>query len=584
MSGIIYLDYAATTPLDPDVARAMQEVMAHAGHYGNAASITHAPGRRAAARVEEARAQVAALIGAAPEEIVFTSGATESNNLAILGVARANADRGRHIITSRIEHKAVLDPCRQLEREGFAVTRLTPDTSGRISVEAVRDALRPETVLVSVMHVNNETGVVQDIRGIGELCRERGVTFHTDAAQAVGKLPVNVGELPVDLLAFTAHKLYGPQGIGALYVRPSARPRLRPILFGGGQERGLRPGTLPLHQIVGFGAACELAGRYLESEPARLAQLRDRLWAGIAAIGHVHLNGQAAARVPDILNVSFEGVEGESLVMRLGSLALTTGSACNSASGEPSYVLRALGRSSQLAQSSLRLSLGRGTTERHVDDAVAAIRSAVTRLREVSPASPDCLGGVATVSHGSATASICARMPADGGSSASPQTDVHGAAGASAKTGEGASGADLASSTSATGKPISSEARDVQDPLSAMARHYFDALPAAGAPAEAPGTRIVRGEAGSAADGTWVRFHLIPDDGVVRMALFQAYGCPHTLAVAAWLATQLPGRPRDDAVPGTPAAWMDRMQVPIEKLGRLLVVEDALRAALRNWE
>ncbi len=282
----IYLDYAATTPVDPAVATAMFACLTEGGDFGNASSATHVFGRRAAARVETARAQVAALIGAELDEITFTSGATESNNLAILGVARANAHRGRHVITTRIEHKAVLDPCKRLERDGFAVTYLTPDRQGRIDPEAVRAALRPDTVLVSVMYVNNEIGVINDVGAIGALCRDRGVAFHTDAAQAAGKIPIDVRTLPVDFLSFNAHKIYGPKGIGALYTRRASRPLLQPVLFGGGQERGLRPGTLPTHQIVGFGIACELAAAGLGAERARMTALRERLWGGLAGWRH----------------------------------------------------------------------------------------------------------------------------------------------------------------------------------------------------------------------------------------------------------------------------------------------------------
>ncbi len=383
----IYLDYAATTPVDPAVAAAMAECLTAAGDFGNASSATHVFGRRAAARIELARAQVAALIGAEPDEITFTSGATESNNLTILGVARANADRGRHIITTRIEHKAVLDPCKRLEREGFTVTYLTPDRQGRVDTEAVRGALRPDTVLVSIMYVNNEVGVMQNVGAIGAMCRDSGIAFHTDAAQAVGKIPIDVRSLAVDFMSFTAHKLYGPKGVGALYARRASRPLLQPLTFGGGQERGLRPGTLPTHQIVGLGAACELAGRQVESDQQRLTDLRERLWAGLGSLDGVHLNAAGASRVPGILNVSFEGIEGESLVMALADLALSTGSACNSASAEPSYVLRSLGRDTQLAQSSLRFTVGRFTTVADVDFAVESVRREVTRLRALSPAS-----------------------------------------------------------------------------------------------------------------------------------------------------------------------------------------------------
>jgi cysteine desulfurase len=488
----VYLDYAATTPVDSVVATEMAACLTESGDFGNASS-THVFGRRAAARIETARTQVAALIGAEPDEITFTSGATESNNLAVLGVARANADRGRHIVTTRIEHKAVLDPCKRLEREGFTVTYLTPDRQGRIDPEIVRAALRPDTVLVSIMYVNNEIGVMQDIGAIGALCRDRGVAFHTDAAQAVGKIPVDLRNLPVDFLSFTAHKIYGPKGVGALYARRASRPLLQPVSFGGGQERGLRPGTLATHQIVGLGAACEMAARLVGEEQPRLTALRERLWNGLEGLGGTHLNGAGSARIPGILNVSFEGVEGESLVTGLTDLAVSTGSACNSASAEPSYVLRALGRDTQLAQSSLRLTVGRYTKVADVDFAIEAVKREVTRLRELSPASEDA-GDAATT----------------------------------------------------------------------------DAV-------------TLTGEAGSPSQETWVRFHLSAGSGIVKAARFKAYGCPHTLAVADWLTRRLPGRTRDDGPPGTPALWAEELSVPVERLGRLLVVEDALLACFARW-
>jgi cysteine desulfurase len=564
VSAPIYLDYAATTPVDPAVAQAMSEVLSAAAEYGNAASVTHVFGRRAQARIEAARAQVAALLGAQPDEILFTSGATESNNLAILGAARANADRKRHIITSRIEHKAVLDPCKQLEREGFSVTYIAPNANGSVMPEAVQAALRPDTALVSIMHVNNETGVIQDLDAIGELCRAQGVPLHTDAAQSVGKMPVDVGALPVDLLSFTAHKLYGPQGIGALYVRPQMRALLKPVTFGGGQERGLRPGTLALHQIVGFGVACDLAQRALTTEPARVAALRERLWRALQRVGGVHLNGEAAPRLPEILNVSFEGVEGESLVTGLPGLAVTTGSACSSASGEPSYVLRALGRSTQLAQSSLRFSFGRKTTGADIDSAAVAVSEHVGRLRRVSPASVVAGAASSTQPHQPAP------QVASGGTIISERGAAAGCVTASATTGEaGSSVYEL-------------------DTLSPLARRYFDALPCSGAmtpgsDSEPGGGSVIQGEAGSVAEGVWVRFHLRVTNGIVKAALFRAYGCPHTLAVTAWLTEQLPGRARTDLIPGTPAAWLQTLDVPVEKLGRLLTVEDALRATLQHW-
>ena len=493
----VYLDYAATTPVDPRVAAAMAGCLTLEGDFGNASSL-HALGRGAAVRVEAARAAVAALIGAQADEIVFTSGATESNNLALLGVARANADRGRHLVTARTEHKAVLDPCKRLAREGFQITYLTPERSGVVTPAAVAAALRPDTQLVSLMCVNNETGVMQDIAAIGAVCRERGVAFHSDCAQAVGKLRLDAAALPVDFLSFTAHKLYGPKGIGALFVRRGARGLLQPILFGGGQEQGWRPGTLATHQIVGFGVACEIAARELPAEAPRLTALRERLWRALSDLGGVYLNGEGAPRIPGILNVSFEGVEGESLVRGIDSVAVSTGAACNSASAEASYVLKALGRDAQLAGSSLRFSVGRFTSERDIDFAAAAVTREVRRLRALSPA---------------AAAQAQAAWPQDA----------------------------------------------------------------------AAGETVVSGEAGGPGQETWVRFQLLVGADTVKDARFQAFGCPHTLDVAGWLCGSLPGRERAALPPGTPADWAASRAVPVEKLGRLLVIEDALRACLLQW-
>jgi len=380
------MDNAATTPVDPRAAAALAECLTADGCFANPSSTGHAPGNAARARVEKARAQVAALIGAEPQAIVWTSGATESNNLALFGVARAQRDRGRHIVTSRTEHKAVLDPCKQLEKEGFEVTYLKPESDGIVTPDAVAAALRKDTLLVSLMHANNEIGVIQDVGAVGRLCRERGVLLHVDAAQSAGKTRIDVGEQSIDLLSLTAHKIYGPKGIGALYVRRQPRPLMVPLIFGGGQEWGLRSGTLPTHQIVGMGVAYEIAARDMESDAARLTALRLRLWAGIERLGDVHLNGHPEKRVAGVLNVSFEGVEGESLLYSLPGLAVSTGSACTSASHEASYVLRALGRSDQLAQSSLRFSLGRFSTESDVDYAISALTEAVKRLRGLAPA------------------------------------------------------------------------------------------------------------------------------------------------------------------------------------------------------
>jgi cysteine desulfurase len=485
---VVYLDYAATTPVDRRVAQAMNECLTTSGDFGNPSSV-HAYGAAAAARIERARAQVAALVGAQPQEIIFTSGATESNNLAILGCARANAQRGRHIVTVRTEHKSVLDPCRHLEKEGFSVSWLTPGPSGRVDLGQLASTLRPDTVLVSVMCANNETGVIENIAAIGAQCRERGIPLHSDCAQAAGKMPLDLPALGPDFASFTAHKLYGPKGIGALYLRRGARGLLQPLIYGGGQERALRPGTLATHQIVGFGAACELAANELPAESVRLAALSERLWQGLAALGGTHLNGADAPRVPGIVNVSFEGVHGESLVAGLDTLAVSTGAACSSDSPDPSYVLRALGRNTQLAQSSLRFSLGRLTSEADIDVALGAVSRELARLRALSPAE-----------EGSAA-----------------------------------------------------------------------------------GARVVRGEAGGPGEDTWVRFELVLAGDTVKEARFKAFACPHTTEVAAWLCGELPGRARSALIPGTPAEWAARRGIPVEKLGRLLRVEDALRECLAHW-
>jgi cysteine desulfurase len=384
---MIYLDYAATTPVDPRVAECMIECLRPEGAHGNPSSMGHAYGHRARALVEKARAQVARAIGATPNSIVWTSGATESNNLALFGAARFNADRGRHIVSSRTEHKAVLDPLKQLEREGFQVTYLKPDAQGIVQPGQVAAALRSDTVLVSLMHVNNEIGVIQDIAAVGQLCREKGVLLHVDSAQSVGKLPIDVGRMNIDLMSMTAHKVYGPKGIGALFVRKTPPIGLRPIILGGGQESGIRSGTLPTHQIVGMGAAFELAEADRESDVARLSALRDRLWSALEQLGGVELNGHPEQRVANVLNVTFHGIEGESLQFGLRELAVSAGSACSSASEEASYVLRALGRSDQEAQSSLRFSLGRFTTDGEISTAIQVIEREVRRLRQLASAS-----------------------------------------------------------------------------------------------------------------------------------------------------------------------------------------------------
>lgn len=383
--GAIYLDYAASCPVHPEVAAAMAACLAPGGPHANP-SASHAAGRRAAGAIEAARVAVAGLIGAEPASILFTSGATEADNLAILGVVRAAPTGGRHVVTSRTEHRAVVDACRQLEREGCAVTWLTPDRDGRVEPAQVRDALRPDTVLVSVMHASNELGVVNDIPAIAGECHRHGVPLHVDAAQSAGRIPLDVGELGADLVAFTAHKLGGPKGIGALYVRDRPRPVLRPLLFGGGQECGLRSGTLATHQAVGFGLACELARRALPVEEARVRALKELLWTRLAAAAGVRRNGAPEPSVPGILSVTFAGIEGESLLLELdGVVHATTGSACHSATAEPSYVLRALGLSDLAAQATLRLSVGRDTQVADVEAAAPAILAAVARLRRLAP-------------------------------------------------------------------------------------------------------------------------------------------------------------------------------------------------------
>ncbi|PKE31946.1 IscS subfamily cysteine desulfurase [Rahnella sp. AA] len=381
----IYLDYSATTPVDPRVAEKMMQCLTLDGTFGNPASRSHRFGWQAEEAVDVARNQIAELINADPREIVFTSGATESDNLAIKGAAHAQRGKGKHIITSQTEHKAVLDTCHQLESEGFEVTYLAPQADGFITPVAIEAAMRPDTILVSIMQVNNEIGVVQDIATIGELCRSRDVLFHVDATQSVGKIAIDLSELPVDLMSFSAHKIYGPKGIGALYVRRKPKVRIEAQIHGGGHERGMRSGTLPVHQIVGMGEAYRIAKEEMTDEVERLAALRDRLWNGIQVLDGVFMNGSAKHAAPNILNVSFAGIEGESLIMALKDLAVSSGSACTSASLEPSYVLRALGINEELAHASLRFSLGRWTTQEEIDYAIALVVKSVRRLRELPP-------------------------------------------------------------------------------------------------------------------------------------------------------------------------------------------------------
>jgi len=513
---VIYLDNAATTAVDARVSAAMSECLGADGDFANPASTGHASGRRAALRVQRARAEVAALVNADPEQIVFTSGATEANNLALLGAARFQRTSARHIVTSRTEHPAVLDACRQLEREGCAVTYLKPGAGGIVEPAQVVAALRPDTLLVSLMHVNNEIGVVQDIGTIGRLCRERGVLFHVDAAQSAGKLPIDVQSDAIDLLSLTAHKLHGPKGVGALCMRREPRLGLLPLQFGGGQERGLRSGTLPTHQLVGFGAAFRIGRDEMAGEMARIAALRERLWQALAQLPGVELNGDPVRRVAGILNVTVDGVEGESLLLALADLAVSSGSACASLHAEPSYVLRALGRSDRLAQSSLRLSLGRFTTVQEIDYAARRIRAEITRLRAGEPPAAD------------------APQP--------PRDD---------------------------------------DRYSAAVRARLHELPGAGQ--VPPGGLVAAGRAGDIEQGAEVEISLRIENGRVADARFRAFGCPHVQAAASWLTDAIRGCDRSQL-----AAWdwqeaAQALDVPPAKFGRLLTVQDALRAATRNW-
>jgi cysteine desulfurase len=379
----IYLDYSATTPVDPRVAEKMIPYLTE--KFGNPASRSHSFGWVADEAVEQAREQVASLVNADPKEIVWTSGATESNNLALKGAANFYAGKGKHIVTVQTEHKAVLDTVRELERQGFTATYLDPEPDGLLDLEKLKAALRPDTIIVSVMYVNNEIGVIQDITAIGEICRERGILLHVDAAQATGKIIIDLQKLKVDLMSFSAHKTYGPKGIGALYVRRKPRVRLEAQMHGGGHERGFRSGTLATHQIVGMGEAYRIAKQEMSAENGRIRMLRDRLWAGLSAMEEVYLNGDMEQRVPHNLNVSFNFVEGESLIMAVKDIAVSSGSACTSASLEPSYVLRALGRNDELAHSSIRFTIGRFTTVEEVDYTIKLLHEKISKLRELSP-------------------------------------------------------------------------------------------------------------------------------------------------------------------------------------------------------
>ena len=386
MNKLVYLDYAATTPIDEQVAQKMMQYMTFDGVFGNPASRSHGFGWQAEEAVETARQQIADLINADPREIVFTSGATESNNLAIKGVAQFYRGKGNHIITSKIEHKAVLDVCRELETEGFDITYLEPQQgTGLITVEQVQEAIREDTILVSLMMVNNELGTLTDVAAIGEITREKGIVLHVDAAQAAGKTPINLDTMKIDLMSFSGHKVYGPKGIGALYVLRKPRVRLEAQMHGGGHERGMRSGTLATHQIVGMGEAFAVAAERMQADEARIETLRQRLWDGLKDMDEIYLNGDIDHSIPNIVDISFNFVEGESLMMSLKDFAVSSGSACTSATLEPSYVLRAIGLSDELAHSSIRFSFGRYTTEQDIDHVITQMRSAVEKLRALSP-------------------------------------------------------------------------------------------------------------------------------------------------------------------------------------------------------
>ena len=381
----IYFDYASTTPADPRVVKKMQECLSLDGNFGNPASRSHSFGWKAEEATEEARSNVASLVNCDPREIVWTSGATESDNLAIKGSARFNKSKGNHIITSKVEHKAVLDSCRQLEREGFEISYLDPNSNGIITPEMVVNSITDKTILVSLMHINNEIGVINDIESIGKITRERGIIFHVDAAQSTGKLPIDLSKLEIDLMSFSAHKTYGPKGIGAMYARRKPRVRLEAQIHGGGHERGMRSGTLATHQIVGMGEAFRIAKEDMFEDNIRIKSLRDKFWEGLKDMEEVYLNGDPEHRAAGFLNVSFNYVEGESLIMALKDIAVSSGSACTSASLEPSYVLRAIGLKDELAHSSIRFAIGRFTTEEEIEYTIGLVRNAVEKLRELSP-------------------------------------------------------------------------------------------------------------------------------------------------------------------------------------------------------
>ena len=492
MSRVLYLDHAASTPVAPEVAAAMAAALTDPDLAANPAAGTHGPGRRAADMVEQARAAVAGLICAEPDEVVFTSGATEADNLAIIGAARFRQARGRHLVTALTEHKAVIESCRYLVRAGWRVTWLMPDADGIVAPEAVAAAIEPDTVLVSLMHANNETGVIQDIAAVGAICRQRGVLLHVDAAQSAGRLEIDVRREHIDLLSLSAHKLYGPKGIGALFIDRGRVRRVEPLLFGGGQEQGLRPGTVATHQVVGMGEAFRVAAARIDADSRHVRALHDRLWAQLERIPGILRNGHPTANTGHILNVSVEGVEGESLHEGLHELAVASGSACSSLTDEPSYVLRLLGRSPGLARSSVRFSFGRPTTADDIDRAAEIFGRVVAELRRRSPAA----------------------------------------------------------------------ARPVADA----------AVP------------LARGEAGSEAAGTWVAFDAEVRDGRIARLEPRVFGCPDTRRACERVVELLAGAPVGELGTVDPLSLSEELRIPTEKAGRLLIIQDALRNCLADWD
>lgn len=553
---MIYLDHAATTPLDPEVRAAMLFWLDDVSGYGNPAS-DHALGRRARTAVEDARAKVAALIAAQPNEIVWTSGATESNNLALKGALEFRGLAGAHLVTSRVEHKSVIDTARYLETLGVQLSWLTPGPDGCIGVQQVVDALRPQTVLVSLMWVNNETGMINPVVELAPLLRERGILFHVDAVQAAGRLPIDLQAVPIDLLSLSAHKFYGPKGIGALFVRKRPRARLAPQLHGGGHEQGMRSGTLATHQIAGMGAACSLAAQRLDEDAARTAVLRDRLWTRLAALPGVLRNGDPDRGVPQILNLSFTGVEGESLRASLPQLALSSGSACSSATREPSYVLRALGRDDELAGASLRFSLGRGTTEAQIDAAAGQVCAAVAALRAVSPRdTADVTGSTGVASTGWVQRSGTHRP-------AAPEPGGFRAPGAAATLRSASMGSNGVAEDNPYGYPDPVWRRFVAP----VHRGWL------------AGADVVQAGAGSPASSAVLELSAEP--GARLAARFRAYGCPFTLAVGEYLAEALESGGWAVLERLSAATIRAALEIPEERAHCALMGEDVVRTLQR---